>query len=67
VSHLSPSDCETNVAQAIYATPEELQAELADIAADEAQTNRTVEVLKTEGNQAYDEALAHLREDTRHW
>jgi hypothetical protein len=49
VSHLSPSDCETDVAQAIYATPEELQAELADIAADEAQTNRTVEVLKTEG------------------
>ena len=69
VAHLSHSvsQNEVGVAGAIHATPEAIQADFADLAADEADTNDALEVLRAGVAKAYREALARLREDTREW
>jgi hypothetical protein len=69
VAHLSHSvsQNEVDVAEAIPASPEAMQADLADLAADEAHTNEALGVLQAGGAKAYREALSRLREDTREW
>jgi hypothetical protein len=52
---------------AIRATGQETREELADLAADEAKTEKALQILGRGGPDAYEKALAALREDTRQW
>jgi hypothetical protein len=55
------------VADAIRATATGTEADIADMEADEAMTNRAIKLLSSKRNDAYDAALAALREDTQAW
>jgi hypothetical protein len=55
------------VIDAIRATPAETQKDLADLEEDEAMTRQALDLLGAGKANAYDAALAALREDTRHW
>jgi hypothetical protein len=67
VAHLgiSVSQTEAVVAEAIHATPEATRADLAGLAAAEAQANDALALLHKGGAKAYQEALACLPEDIR--
>jgi hypothetical protein len=67
VAHLGSPAHEDRVADAIRATACDTEGELADIAADEAITRRALDLIGTTRNDAYEAALAILREDTREW
>jgi hypothetical protein len=54
-------------ADAVRATQFETEEDLADVAADEALTRRALKLLDSRRNDAYEAALAALREDTRSW
>jgi hypothetical protein len=55
------------VADAIRATVGDTAEDMADMAADEAMTHRALELLGSKRNDAYEAALAVLREDTQAW
>lgn len=65
--HGKAGDAAENVGTAIRATPQDTEAELADLDDDEAMTRRALELLEAGGRGAYKAALAELREDTREW
>ena len=51
----------------IRATAESTEADIADMKTDEAMTRRALDLLGSKRNDAYEAALAALREDTRQW
>ena len=58
--------CE-QVVDAIRATQADTEVDIADLDEDEAMTRRAIDLLGSGRNDAYDAALAALREDTRQW
>src|SRR3954464_8468327 len=64
VSHLSVSAHQRDVGSAVRATPEDTASDFADLAADQAQTQRALAILAAGQDGAYEQALAVLREDT---
>ncbi len=64
--HESGATSET-ATDAVRTTESETEEDLADVAADEAMTRRALELLNSRLNDAYEAALARLREDTRGW
>ena len=65
--HLDPADTSEEVVDAIRATVISTEADVADMMADEALTRRAIGLLGTGRNDAYEVALASLREDTQQW
>jgi hypothetical protein len=65
--HLDDAGQSESVVDAIRATATDTEEEMADMAADEAMTRRALDLLGTMHNDAYEAALAALREDTREW
>jgi hypothetical protein len=65
--HLDATDESERVVDAIRATPEGTAEDLADVEADEALTRRALELLGSRRRDAYEAALAAVREDTREW
>jgi hypothetical protein len=63
--HLDGSEPTEDAAAAIRATPEDTEAELRDLAEDEAMTDRALAILRKDTAAAYDRALAALHKDTR--
>jgi hypothetical protein len=55
------------VSKAIRATASETQSDIADMEEDEAMTRRALDLLGSQRNDAYEAALAALREDTQAW
>jgi hypothetical protein len=53
--------------EAVQATPEDTASDLAELAADEAQTLQAIAVLQAGGKGAYKQALVAVREDTGEW
>jgi hypothetical protein len=67
LAHLGEPGEQDQVADAIRATAADTEEELADIAEDEAITRRALDLVGTTRNDAYEAALAILRENTREW
>jgi hypothetical protein len=65
--HLDTTGQSERVVDAIRATVADTQEDMADMAADEAMTRRALELLGSKRNDAYEAALAALREDTQAW
>jgi hypothetical protein len=65
VAHLHPSGEPESVAEAVRATTADTEEDVADVAADEAMTHRALALLCSRRNDAYEAALAALREDTQ--
>ena len=65
--HLDASSQCEGVVDAIRATQADTEEDIADLEADEALTRRALDLLGSDRNDAYEVALATLREDTRHW
>jgi hypothetical protein len=65
--HLDDAGQSERVIDAIRATATDTEEEMADMAADEAMTRRALDLLVTKRNDAYEAALAALREDTQDW
>jgi len=65
--HLDTTDQSERVADAIRSTAVDTANDLADMEADEAMTRRSLEILGSARKDAYEAALAALREDTREW
>jgi hypothetical protein len=65
--HLDPHVQSERVVDAILATAADTQEDMADMVADEAMTRRALELLGSKRNDAYEAALAALREDTQSW
>jgi len=63
--HLDTDGRSERVADAIKATVADTQEAMTDMAADEAMTRRALELLGSRRNDAYEAALAALREDTQ--
>jgi hypothetical protein len=55
------------VVDAIRATTTDTEEDIAEMATDEAMTRRALDLLGSRRNDAYEAALAALREDTREW
>ena len=53
--------------EAVQATPEDTASDLAELAADEAQTLQAIAILQAGGKGAYKQALVAVREDTAQW
>jgi hypothetical protein len=65
--HLDATDQIERVVDAIRATVTDTEADIAEMAADEAMTRRALDLLGSRRNDAYEAALAALREDTQEW
>jgi hypothetical protein len=65
--HLDASNNSEWVVNAIRATPTDTEEDIAEMVADEAMTRRALDLLGTKRNDAYEVALAALREDTQAW
>lgn len=65
--HLDATDESERVVDAIRATAADTDKDIAEMAADEAMTRRALDVLGSNRNDAYETALAALREDTQEW
>jgi hypothetical protein len=65
--HLDTSGQSERVVDAIRATVADTQEDMTDMAADEAITRDALELLGSRRNDAYEAALAALREDTQAW
>jgi hypothetical protein len=65
--HLDSADHSEWVVNAIRATATDTEEDIAEMAADEAMTRRAIDLLGTTRNDAYEAALAALREDTQAW
>jgi hypothetical protein len=65
--HLDVQEESERVIDAIRATAATTEADIADIEEDEAMTRRALELLGSKRNDAYEAALAAVREDTRKW
>ena len=65
--HLDTDGQSERVVDAIKATVADTQEDMTDMAADEAMTRRALELLGSRRNDAYEAALAALREDKQAW
>jgi hypothetical protein len=65
--HLDAAAHSEWVVNAIRATASDTEEDIAEMAADEAMTRRALDLLGTKRNDAYEAALAALREDTQAW
>jgi hypothetical protein len=65
LAHLDGGEPTEDAAAAIRATPEDDEAELRDLAEEEAMTDRALAILRKDTAEAYDRALAALHKDTR--
>jgi hypothetical protein len=65
--HLDATGQSERVVDAIRATATDTEEDIAEMAADEAMTRRALDLLGTKRNDAYEAALAALREDTQSW
>jgi hypothetical protein len=65
--HLDSTGESENVVDAVRATAADTEEDIADMEADEAMTRRALDLLGTRRNDAYEAALAELREDTQAW
>jgi hypothetical protein len=65
--HLGGRDESENVVDAVRATAADTDEEIADMEADETMTRRALDLLGTRRNDAYEAALAELRDDTQAW
>jgi hypothetical protein len=65
--HLDTSGQSERVVDAIRATVADTQEDMTDMAADETMTRDALELLGSKRNDAYEAALAALREDTQLW
>ena len=65
--HLDTTGQSERVVDAIRATATDTDEDIADMEADEAMTRHAVELLDSKRNDAYEAALAALREDTQAW
>lgn len=65
--HLDDAGQSERVVDAIRATATDTEEEMANTEADEAMTRHALELLGTKRNDAYEAALAALREDTQKW
>jgi hypothetical protein len=55
------------VIDAIQATLQDTEADIADVQEDETMTRRALELLRSKRNDAYEAAIEALREDTQRW
>jgi hypothetical protein len=67
LAHLDTDDQPECVSDAVRATAADTDEDMADLAADETMTRRALELLASRRNDAYEAALAALREDSRAW
>ena len=65
--HLDTTGQSERVVDAIRATAADTEEDIADMTADEVMTRRALDLLGSKRNDAYEAALAALREDTRGW
>ena len=65
--HLDTTGQSERVVDAIRATVADTEEDLADMTADEVMTRRALDLLGSKRNDAYEAALAALREDTQQW
>jgi hypothetical protein len=65
--HLDTTGQSERVVDAIRATTADTEADMADMAADEAMTRRALKLLGSKRNDAYEAAVAALRDDTQGW
>ncbi len=65
--HLDVKSESESVIDAIQATAQETEAEIADVQEDETMTHQAFELLGSNRNDAYETAIAALREDTQQW
>jgi hypothetical protein len=65
LAHLDGGKPTEDAGAAIRATPEDTEAELRDLAEDEAMTDRALAILRKGKPEAYEKALAALHEETR--
>ena len=66
LAHITKAD-ESDVGEAVRTTPADTEEELRDLDEDEAMTRRALDILGSKRNDAYEAALAELREDTQGW
>jgi len=67
LAHIGEAGKGGEVLDAIRATQAATEQDFRDMQEDEAMTSRALEVLRSNRNDAYEAALAELREDTRNW
>ena len=67
LAHLACADDTSDIRHAVRVTPEGAEDELRDLDEDEAITRRALDILESRRNDAYEVALADLREDTQGW
>jgi hypothetical protein len=67
LAHLDVSDEPESASDAVRATTADTDEDMADTEADEAITRRALNLLGSRRNDAYEAALAVLREDTKDW
>jgi hypothetical protein len=65
--HLDATDQSETAADAVRATAADTDEDMADVEADEAMTRRALDLLGSRRNDAYEAALAAVREDTKAW
>jgi hypothetical protein len=67
LAHLDTADQSECVSAAVQSTAADTDEDMADMAADETMTRRALELLASKRNDAYEAALAAVREDTQAW
>ena len=67
LAHITSADKGADISEAVRITPAETEEELRDLDDDEAMTRYALEILELQRNEAYEAALAELREDTQGW
>jgi hypothetical protein len=67
LAHLTNDDESLDISEAVHATPADTEDEMRDLEDDEAVTRRALDMLGSARNDAYETALAKLREDTQGW
>ena len=65
--HITSADKSADVSEAVRITRKDTEEELRDLEDDEAMTRRALAILESRRNDAYETALAELREDTQGW
>jgi hypothetical protein len=67
LAHITKADRSVDVSEAVHVTAADTQDELRDMDDDEVMTRRALDILGSRRNDAYESALAALREDTQGW
>jgi hypothetical protein len=67
LAHLDATDQSEQASDAVHATAVDTAAEIVDIEGEEAMTRRALDLLGSRRNDAYEAALASLRDDTTEW